>query len=142
MDIYSGVLFLRLLPTNICGTCVLSNMMLTVKKYRIIIIIIIFIAYDIILNLSSGIFLNFVSFHWVVFYASDASFCRKGGKGRSQDPDLMNKKSLWLKGDWFVSSWVAYYSALERRGVLIDKSPPLPPWRLWPQSHQVQYTAP
>lgn len=39
----------------------------------------------------------------------------------------MNKKSLWLKGDWFVSSWVAFYSALERRGVLIDKTPPSPP---------------
>lgn len=50
-----------------------------------------------------------------------------GGKGRSQNPDLMNKKSLWLKGDWFVSSWVAFYSALERRRVLIDKTPPSPP---------------
>lgn len=39
----------------------------------------------------------------------------------------MNKKSLWLKGDWFVSSWVAFYSALERRGVLIDKTPPSTP---------------
>lgn len=85
---------------------------------------------DIIPNLSSEILFFFsfpLSFHWVVFYAWDASFSAEGAGGRSQNPDLMNKKSLWLKGDWFVSSWVALYSALERRRVLIDKSPPLPP---------------
>lgn len=71
--------------------------------------------------------MNSLSFHRVVFYAWDASFSREGGKGRSQNPHLMNKKSFWLKGDWFVSWWVAFYSALEGRGVLIDKSPPLPP---------------
>lgn len=98
--------------------------------------------WEIILNFNSRIFLDFLSFPSAFFYAWDASFSREGGKGRSQNPDLMNKKSLWLKGDWFVSSWVAFYSALERRGVLIDKSPPLPPWRLWPQSHQVQCAAP
>lgn len=46
----------------------------------------------------------------------------------------MNKKSLWLKGDWFVSSWVAFYSALERRGALIDKTPPSPPTPTLPPS--------
>lgn len=51
-------------------------------------------VYDVIQNLSLRIFLIFVSFHSVVFYAWDASFSRKGGKGRSQNPDLMNKKSL------------------------------------------------
>lgn len=60
----------------------------------------------------------------VVFNARNSSDAG-GGRERSQNPDLMNKKSLWLKGDWFVSSWVAFYSALERRGVLIDKTPPL-----------------
>lgn len=74
---------------------------------------------------NSGIIILYTR---VVFNARDGSNAG-GGKGRSQNPDLMNKKSLWLKGDWFVSSWVAFYSALERRGVLIDTPPPpnLPP---------------
>lgn len=70
---------------------------------------------------------------WIIILHNIAVFSARnssdagGDKGRSQNPDLMNKKSLWLKGDWFVSSWVAFYSALERRGVLIDKTPPSPP---------------
>ena len=58
---------------------------------------------DVILNLGGGIFWSALCLRRLVQW-----------KRRRQDPDLMNKKSLWLKGDWFVSSWVTFYSALEK----------------------------